>query len=282
MKENEEHLEAALSSAEEAGRAYVKTPIPDARPIEALKANVYLKRGRLALAQDWARARGLSADDEVSYLGEFEHLTLARVLMAEYQTHQSTQAFLQAVGLLERLLKAAEAQRRTGSVIEILVAQAVAHQVVARVASDDPKYRGNMPLALASLERALTLAEPEGYFRLFVDEGEPMCSLLLDLRARMKQQPSGQNHPLLVYVERLLTGFGRTEANHAITQPKKVGLMEPAPHIEPAPLIEALSERELEVLKLLRTECKRPRNCRSIGHFAKYFSHAHEKHLAHV
>jgi len=247
LKEYEGDLEAALALLDEAGRAYVKTAIPDARPIEALKAKIYLKQGRLALAQDWARARGLTADDEINYLGEFEHLILARVLMVEYQTHQSMQAFLQAVALLERLLKAAEAQRRTGSVIEILVAQAV--DCFSSVAH---KVQGNLPLALASLERALTLAEPEGYFRLFVDEGEPMCSLLLDLRARMKQQPSGQNHPLLVYVERLLTGFGRTKANHAITQPKKVGLMEPAPHIEP------LSERELEVLKLLRTELSGP------------------------
>ena len=73
---------------------------------------------------------------------------------------------MQAIGLLERLVKAAEAQRRTGSVIEILVAQALAHQV-----------QGNLPLALAILERALTLAQPEGYIRLFVDEGEPsVCS----------------------------------------------------------------------------------------------------------
>ena len=178
------------------------------------------------------RKRGLSADDEVNYLNEFEHLVLARVLIAEYQSRQEHSSILQAVGLLERLLKAAEAQRRMGSVIEILVAQALAHQVVARLASADPKDCGNLPLALASLERALTLAEPEGYFRLFVDEGEPMHSLLLDFRARMKQQSSGQSHPLLVYVERLLAGFGRTKAIHPIAHPQKVGLMEPAAHIE--------------------------------------------------
>ena len=108
---------------------------------------MYLKQGRLAKAQDWARERGLSADDEISYLGEFEHLTLARVLIAEYQSSQGEHSILQAIGLLERLLKAAEAQRRIGSVIEILLAQALAHQA-----------QGNLPLALASLERALTLA----------------------------------------------------------------------------------------------------------------------------
>ncbi len=176
LKESGGDLEAALVQLDEARRVYVKTPIPDTRPIEALKAKVYLKQGRLAQAQDWARARGLSADDEISYLGEFEHLTLVRVLMAEYQSRQGRRSLaqaMQAIGLLERLLKAAEAQRRTGSVIEILVAQALAHQV-----------QGNLPLALASLERALTLAEPEGYVRLFVDEGEPMRLLLVGFSGR--------------------------------------------------------------------------------------------------
>ena len=154
LKESGGNLEAALVLLDEARRVYVKNPVPDTRPIDALKAKVYLKQGRLAQAQDWAHERGLSADDEISYLGEFEHLTLARVLIAEYQSRQGRRSFLQAIGLLERLLKAAEAQRRIGSVIEILVAQALAHQV-----------QGNLPLALASLERALFLAEPEGYVR---------------------------------------------------------------------------------------------------------------------
>jgi tetratricopeptide (TPR) repeat protein len=89
LNESGGNLEAALAQLDEAGGAYVKTPIPDARPIEALKANVYLKQGMLAKAQDWVHARGLSAEDEINYLGEFEHLTLARVLMAEVQGRQS-------------------------------------------------------------------------------------------------------------------------------------------------------------------------------------------------
>ncbi len=191
-------LEATLLELDEASRAYVKTPIPDVRPTEALKAKVYLKQGRLAKAQDWARTRELAADDEISYLGEFEHLTLARILLAEYQNHQGRHSFLQATGLLERLLKAAEAQSRIGSVIEILVVQALAHQA-----------QRNLPLAHAALERALTLAEPEGYVRLFVDEGEPLRLLLMDLRPRMDKQTSGMGHPLLIYVNKLLSAFDR-------------------------------------------------------------------------
>ncbi len=141
-------------------RVYVKNPVPDLRPVEALKAQVYLKQGRLTKAQEWAHERSLAADDELSYLREFEHLTFARVLVAENQT---TQALL----LLDRLLQAAEEGKRTGSVIEILIAQTLAHRA-----------QGDTPAALAALDRALTLAEPEGYVRIFVDEGEAMRLLI--------------------------------------------------------------------------------------------------------
>ena len=121
-------------------------------------------------ALGWAREQGLSATDDLSYLREFEHITLARVLLAQHTTERaerSAASIHEATRLLERLLQAAEEGGRTGSVIEILVLQALAHQT-----------RGDIPAALASLERALTLAEPEGYVRVFVDEGPPMAVLL--------------------------------------------------------------------------------------------------------
>ena len=80
---------------------------------------------------------------------------------------------LEAIGLLERLLQAAEAGERTGSVIEILVLQALAHQM-----------QGDIPAALVPLERALTLAEPEGYVRMFVDEGPPMAAPAAEAAAK--------------------------------------------------------------------------------------------------
>jgi LuxR family transcriptional regulator, maltose regulon positive regulatory protein len=228
LKESEGDLEAVLAQLDEARRVYVKTPIPYTRPIEALKANVYLKQGRLALAQDWADARGLTPDDEISYLGEFEHLTLARVLLAEYQSRQSRRSFLEAIGLLECLLKAAEAQRRTGSVIEILVAQALAHQA-----------QGNLPLALASLERALILAQPEGYVRVFVDEGDPMRMLIADFRFSIEKQMSSSAHAQLGYTGKLLAAFAPpVNQQSTIKNPK-------------SELVEPLSERELEVLRLV-------------------------------
>ena len=232
LKETEGDLDGALALLDEAGRAYVKTPIPDSRPVEALKAKVHLKQGRLALARDWARARRLSPEDEITYLGEFEHLVLARVLIAENHVRQNRGSLLQAIGLLERLLKAAAAQNRTGSILEILVVQALAHQA-----------QGNLPLALASLERALTLAEPEGYLRLFEDEGEPMRLLIADCRLVIENRKGDQKQQLIGYTDKLLAAFSQTMVvsrfsidNH---QSKINNLVEP------------LSERELEVLRLV-------------------------------
>jgi LuxR family maltose regulon positive regulatory protein len=235
LKESGGDLEAVLVLLDEARRGYVKTPIPDTRPIEALKAKVYLKQGQLAKAQDWVRERGLTADDEISYLGEFEHITLARVLIAEYQSNQGEHSILQAIGLLERLLKAADAQKRIGSVLEILLAQALAHQA-----------QGNLPLALASLERALTLAHPEGYVRIFVDEGDAMQLLILDFRSRIEKQSSGQDHPLLGYVEKLISAFARpVEKQSTISNVK-------------SEMIEPLSPRELEILQLIAQGLSNP------------------------
>jgi LuxR family maltose regulon positive regulatory protein len=247
LKESGGDLEAALAQLDEAGRAYVKTPIPDTRPVDALKANIYLKQGRLTKALDWARARGLSADGEISYLNEFEYLILARVLMTDFQSYQGRRSLAkatQAIELLERLLKAAEAQRRTGSIIEILVVQALAHQV-----------QRNLPLALASLESALTLAEQEGYVRLFVDEGEPVRLLLLGFRARIEKQSSHQSHPLHVYAEKLLSAFAPPVDRQTTVSALAAGGSVKSPKVE---MIEPLSERELEVLKLLRTELSGP------------------------
>ena len=166
-------LGGALDLLHEAERLYSRGPVPDVRPVAALKARVWVKQGRLAEALGWARERGLSAHDDVGYLREFEHVTLARVLIARYTSGRGERSIHEAMGLLERLLKAAEEGTRAGSAIEILVLQALAHEA-----------QGNLPAALAPLARALTLAEPEGYVRRFVDEGMPMARLLSAAAAR--------------------------------------------------------------------------------------------------
>ncbi len=217
ISEAQGDLDGALDLLEEAGRLHIRSPLPEVRPLAALKARLNVRQGRLAEAMAWARERGLSTDDEPGYLGEFEHVTLARVLIARNEG--------KAIGLLKRLLQAAEEGGRLGSAIEILVLLALAH-----------KGQGDIRPALASLERALTLAEPEGYVRTFVDEGRRMAELLTEMSASHRSGTPGMES----YVCTLLAAFGEPKAAR-----------------RPA-LAEPLSERELDVLRMLRSDSNGP------------------------
>ena len=215
-------LDGAIDLLDEAERLFVRTPLPKVRPIAALKTRVWVKQGRLTEALGWTRERGLSVDDELSYLREFEHVTLARVLIAQYKSDRVDGSIHEAMGLVERLLKAAEEGRRIGSVIEILILQALALEA-----------QDNIRQSLAPLERALDLAKPEGYFRIFVDEGSPMARLLYEALSR-DIAPE--------YVRRLLAAFpmeAPEQTDSSQRQVPDIGLVEP------------LSERELEVLQLI-------------------------------
>jgi LuxR family maltose regulon positive regulatory protein len=173
IQEAQGDRDRALDLLDEGERLYYRTPIPRIRPIAALKTRVWVRQGRVTKAFGWVHERGLSVDDDLSYLHEFEHVTLARVLIANYKNDRVERSIHEAMGLLERLLKAAEAGGRMGSVIEILVLQALAHEA-----------QGNISQALVLLERTLTLAEPEGYVRIFVGEGKPMAKLLSEAAAQ--------------------------------------------------------------------------------------------------
>jgi LuxR family transcriptional regulator, maltose regulon positive regulatory protein len=235
IREAQGHLDNALDLLGEAERLYLRGFYPDVRPIAALKARIWIAQGRLAEAQQWTQRRGLSAQDEPSYLREFEHLILARLLIARYKAGQEESALQEALGLLERLLSAAERSGRTGSVIEILVLQALAHQA-----------QNDVTAALVPLERALALAAPEGYVRTFVAEGPPMMQLLTRMTPATSTgavEAEGGRTP--TYVQNLLAAFPRPNS----VQPSPFTLH---------PLVEPLSQRELEVLRLLKTELSGP------------------------
>jgi LuxR family maltose regulon positive regulatory protein len=217
----------ALALLDEAERQYVRNPLPD-QPIAAMKARLWIRQGRLGEAERWARAQGLSPDDDLHYLREFDHLTLARLLIARYRSERDERSIRDAVQLLDRLLSAAEDGGRTGSVIEVVMLQALA-----QYAQGDPSA------AIASLERALSLAEPEGYVQLFVAEGSSVTELLTRMNA---SHAGGSREP---YVRHLLTALGARQDDH----PSSLILH---------PLVEPLSERELDVLKLLGTELSGP------------------------
>ena len=126
VREAEGDLDGALDLLDEAERLYVSDFFPNVRPIPAMTARVWVAQGRLGEALGWVRERGLSVADDLSYLREFEHITLVRVLLAQYAAEQQARVLDEATRLLERLLQAAEEGARTGSVIEILVLQALA------------------------------------------------------------------------------------------------------------------------------------------------------------
>ena len=85
VAEAEGNLAGALDLLDEAERLYVSDFFPNVRPVPALKARVWIAQGRLGDALGWAREQGLTADDDLSYLREFEHITLARVLLARHE-----------------------------------------------------------------------------------------------------------------------------------------------------------------------------------------------------
>jgi LuxR family maltose regulon positive regulatory protein len=225
LREAEGDLSGALDLLNDAERVYKGDFFPNVRPVPAVRARLWVTQGSLAEALAWAREQGLSADDDLSYMREFEHVTLARVLLAQHTKARDEDALRSATGLLQRLLEAAEVGGRTGTVIEILVLQALA--------------AGGVSEALVPLERALTLAEPQGYVRIFVDEGAPMASLL---KAAAKEGIAR------TYVRRLLGSFTTTDTDPRADQ----GLIDP------------LSERELEVLRLLATELNGPEIARTL------------------
>jgi len=222
MKESDGDLNSALDLLDEAKRFYASSLIPNTQPVDAIKAGIYLKQGQLPKAEKWVREQGLSANDQLSYLCEFEHIILARVLISEYQSHQEEHLILDGLNLLDRLLKAAENQNRIRSLLQILMVTALAYHAA-----------GSTPQAFASLERSLRLAAPEDYFRTFIDEGEPMRALLLDFRGSIEKQPRGKDHELWGYVDKLLSGFAQSK------------------NILQSNSNELLSQRELEVLRLI-------------------------------
>jgi LuxR family maltose regulon positive regulatory protein len=191
----------------------------------ALRARLQLAQGDLEAAMAWAANSGLSPEDaEVGHPGwrEVEYLALARVLDAQGR-------HAEALSLLDRLLQSAEAQERDGSAIAILAIQALVNQA-----------QGNRTRALECLERALALAEPEGYIRVFVDEGDPMRLLLADLQSNLRQKIGATvdhgSPRLLAYANKVLAAFAGPDP--AVT-PKSESSTD------------SLNEREMEILRLI-------------------------------
>ena len=236
LREAEGDHEAALRLLSEAERVYVGDFAPNVQPVPATRARKLAAHGEVAAALEWVRELELSPEDDLSYLREYEHITLARVLLARHIQAGDQQALADARGLLGRLLVAAEEGGRAGTALEVLVLLALAH----RAAGEDQE-------ALAVLERALSLAELEGYVRVFIGEGEPMPALLRDL---------ARHRPDWAYPRRLLDAAGTTGEAQPVAPPAWARVQ--------SGLVEPLTGRERDVLRLLATELDGPAIAREL------------------
>jgi LuxR family maltose regulon positive regulatory protein len=197
------------------------------REARAGQAWLSLAAGDLTAVQHW-ETTWAQPDDEVPLVQhEQEQLIVARLRIAQGQAAA-------ALRLLEGWQADAHTQGRGRSELEIILLTALAFF-----------SQQHLPQARQTLSEALVLAQPEGYQRLFLDEGAPMAALLQALVPEVKE-PS-----LSAYLQTLLLAFDRDESG---TLQVKDEIKNRMPH----PLVEPLSDRELEVLRLLNTELSGP------------------------
>ena len=191
-------------------------------PVPAQRARLLLAQGDLGAAARLAQDNGLSPDDQPDYPREPDYLLLARVLLAQEKPGQ-------ALALLDRLDAAAAAQDRTGSLIEIGALRALTLAA-----------SGQEAAAVDALAGVLTLAYPQGYVRVFADEGPPMAALLARLIAAQRAGQAAAEVPFGC-LARLKLAFGADQATPDAGQatPAQPGLVDP------------LTGRELEVLGML-------------------------------
>ena len=192
-------------------------------PVPSHRARLLLAQGDVHAAAQWTTAAGLSPDDEPNYPQEPAYLVLARVLLARNDP-------VPALALLQRLLDAAASQGRTGSIIEIQALRALALAA-----------HGDHASALGALAEALTLACPQGYVRVFADEGAPMRVLLAQLSAARPGQQHAARRIDPGYLAALLRACGQAGA---APPPGRAAAAPPG-------LAEPLTDRELDVLRLI-------------------------------
>ena len=228
---------AALEAMGEAGQAGLSPQVVDLfSPVPSQRARLLLAQGHVAAAAQWTTAAGLSPDDEPDYPREPAYLVLARVLLAQNNPGL-------ALTLLQRLLATAASQGRTGSVIEIRALLALALAA-----------KGDESAAVDAIAEAVTLACPQGYVRVFADEGTPMRALLARLSAAPKDQPAPARGIDPGYLAALLRACG----------PPDVVPPQGRAAAAPPGLAEPLTGRELEVLRLLAAGSSNQRIARDL------------------
>ncbi len=206
--------------------------VPQMRPVPATRARMAIAQANLDEAAAWATASGVTTADEVHHLREFDLLTLVRLLIAQHRDQHDAASADDTLALLGRLRDAAETSGRRRSVVETHVMSALALDV-----------KGQHQEAVQSLERAWAdAAEPDAHVRLLLDEGEPMLELL----RTAARSSNGSAH-----AQRLLDLAAASERSDTVITQRSERSSHPG-------MVEALSDRELRVLRLLASDLSGP------------------------
>ena len=229
---------SALAWVAEAQQVYLGDFSPNVRPLHAVAARLLVQQGDIDAAVRWARDHDVSSLQGLTYVREFEHVTLAEVLLARHRRDGIESMLGEATELLQRLREAAEDGGRVGALIDIVILQAMAEA-----------SRGNVADALSLLGRAVDLSEPEGQVQAFMRHGVLLLPLLEALAALPGARP---------FVHALRDACGAVPAS--VVNPGT----EPSASMQAGRLVEALSARELEVLHLLDTELAGPEIARHL------------------
>ena len=224
---------SALSNAVAAvERAEQFNPSPevtyDMRGVEYPKIRMWLKQQKFADLESWLGGNWRRSFDGVNFKTKLTYTMQARAMIALGRENSESTYLTDAAKVLEKLLQMAESKGWGKKVVEILALQALASEA-----------SGDHDQAFTKLAQALKLAEPEEFMRTFVDEGPPMAHLLYEMVSHPEMLP--QEIPT-AYVQRLLSAFPDVE----VEQPKPVSLKSSG-----GEWIEPLSDRELDVLKLI-------------------------------
>jgi len=191
------------------------------------EVRLWIQQRNLSLAARWAQNCDWQPED--TPLGYLQAVNLIRLRLAQHRHEPAEASLHEAEVTVDRLLASAEAIGWWGQVIELSLLRAL-------ICQEQHDTTG----MLASLERALTLAEPEGYVRSFVDEGEAMRQSLLahqeSIRRRMSDKVDPDSSRLLAYTQKLVAAFPLTSATR---------------RTETGTSVESLTEREQEILHLL-------------------------------
>ena len=205
------------------------------------RIRLWLGKGNLVAATQWVQESGLKENDKLDFLRDLEHINLARVLLAQGYKHPQGDELTASLSLLSRLLEKASDAKWVGKMISILILRALAFQV-----------RHQEDKALSALKRALHLARPGGYVSTFVDEGTAMEIMLLQAVHRDIHSE---------YARQLLTALTHRKVAQSPSLEQAASSVHPSLRVvdQPfvgknqvdQPLVDPLTDRELQVLKLM-------------------------------